>query len=71
NILNDANSKEELLENVSEVNSNQARDVNIPWNEDLLVNPNQQNNPQQNNSNPQTLQLFQIIAIAFAGPREP
>ncbi|CAG8456862.1 17523_t:CDS:2 [Gigaspora rosea] len=71
NVLNDANPKEELLGNLREANSNPARDANVLRNEDPLVNPDQRNNPQQDDPNPQTLQLLQVIANALAGQRGP
>ncbi|CAG8772690.1 21982_t:CDS:1, partial [Gigaspora rosea] len=71
NVLNDANPEEELLGNLREVNGNPARDANVPGNEDPLVNPDQRNNPQQDDPNPQTLQLLQVIANALAGQRGP
>ncbi|CAG8710711.1 10072_t:CDS:2, partial [Gigaspora rosea] len=71
NVLNDANPEEELLGNLSEANGNPARDANVHRNEDPLVNPDQWNNLQQDDPNPQTLQLLQVIAIALAGQRGP
>ncbi|CAG8570455.1 25880_t:CDS:2, partial [Gigaspora rosea] len=63
NVLNDANPEEELLGNLREANGNPARDANIPRNEDPLVNPDQWNNPQQDDPNPQTLQLLQQVIL--------